>query len=1159
MLVIKNAGFIKLSVMRVMRKKLLFSHPLLTCFFMKARLFDIRYWRQKNESLKRYSFLSLVFVLIAASQVCAQTGTTTVTGAVRDERGQILSGVSVSLKGTNNGAVTDAQGHYAVKVNNTTGTLVFSFIGYDSSEEKINNRTSIDVTLKDNLKNLSLNDVVVIGYGTVRKRDLTGSVASVSGKDIAATPVPNIAQAMQGKLPGVNITSQDGRPGGAINIRVRGGGSISQSNQALVLIDGIPGNLNDIAPDQVERIDVLKDASSAAIYGSRGANGVVLVTTKAAKAGKTTITYNGYSKTNTPTKYLDALSPYDYLRYVWANAAANATAYQTPFEQLYGLGANAGSNTGGIESYRDLPSDDIQRQVYKESVSWSHALTLTGGTDKTKILFSASYTDDQGMKLHSYQKRANANVKITHKVADNITFDLNVRYTNTPTFGDEGTTSGSGSILSSSYRFRPIAMNHILGNVAVLQQSNNISQYGKNALWDNYSAVARISDYNPLTVSQNIVAIASLNWGIIKGLSYHTDISGSGAWGQRKYWSGATYNNYVDDVTGNKLWAGSADYRKTDSWGMRWANTLTYEFLINKNHKLNLLAGTEVANSGGTGISILANHFPSNFTEATAFAQINQYDATAGSAVFSSSVGTPDRLNSYFGRATYSFMDKYLLTATFRADGSSKFTANNRWGYFPAVALAWKVKQESFMQKADWVDNLNLRVAYGAVGNNNINSGSFTQGWGSVTDQRAQYDINHTRLAAYQLTTPSVLANPNLKWETTITRDFGTDFTLFGNKLSGTFDVYWNTTKDLLLQTTISGITGFTSTLGNIGQTSNKGIEISLLGTILKNKDWRITVGGNINFNKNNVDQLADNVSPLYGTAWAGSATYPASDFVLVPGKPVGQVRGLTYIGFYTPDDFTYTNGLYTLKPGVADLTSFIGVTHGIASGTDRPASQFAYPGMPKFKDVNNDGKVDDKDLSVIGSTTPVHTGGFNFNVSYKNIDLGINFNWSVGNDIYNANKLASLYGPKEGGVYENKLAILNDAYKIYNVVNGQLIRLKTPDELNAANTNASLPLAYSEIGVASSLGIEKGSFLRLNTLTLGYTVPKSVLSKAGISGIRIYGSIYNVFTITGYRGLDPEVGVNDNANNSIYPTTGLDYGAYPRARSFIMGLNINF
>ncbi|WEA02375.1 SusC/RagA family TonB-linked outer membrane protein [Mucilaginibacter sp. SJ] len=1120
-------------------------------------LFNAGHRRQKIRFLNRSFVLSFFFLLAMTCRLFAQADKT-VSGTVRDEHDRTLPGVSITVKGTSTGTTTDANGHYSLKVKGGSGTLIFSFIGYASIEENINNRTTINISLAGIQKDL--NEIVVIGYGTVKRRDLTGAVASVSGKDIAATPVPNVAQAMQGKLPGVNVTSQDGRPGAGINIRVRGGTSISQSNQALVLIDGVPGNLNDIPGDQVESIDVLKDASSAAIYGSRGANGVVLVTTKSAKAGKTNVSYNGYAKINTPNKYLQALNPYDYLQYVWANAAANGTAYQTPFEQLYGLGANAGNNTGGIESYRNLATDDIQKQAYKQSVSWNHALTITGGTDKTKVLFSATYSDDEGMKLQSYQRRATAAFKLTQKIFDNVTFDINTRYANTPTLGDESVTSGSGSILSSAYRFRPIATNHILGNVSALTASNNISQYGKNALWDSYSPVARISDYNPLSLSSNFVGIASLNWVIIKGLTYHTDFSGNGTWTQRKYWSGATYNGYIDDATGNKLYAGNADYRKNDSWGLRWANTLGYEFNINKDNKISLLAGTEFFNSGGTGISIQANYFPSNFTQQTAFAQINQYDRTKNSFAFSSSVNTPDRLNSYFARAMYNFKDKYLLTLTFRADGSSRFAANNRWGYFPGGAFAWRISQEPFMKDVNWVDNWKFRASFGAVGNNNIPTGLNTQSWGSVTDPRNQYDINHTTLAAYSLSNPTILSNPNLKWETTITRDIGTDFSLFGDKLSGTVDVYWNTTKDVLTQTTIPGVTGFTYTYANIGQISNRGIELSLLGTIFKNQNWRVTAGGNITFNKNKVDKLADNVTGLYGTNWASSATYPASDYQLVVGRPVGLVRGLTYDGFYTPNDFTYSNGMYTLNSGVPDLTSVSGgVVHGVSTGTDRPTGQIAYPGLPKYKDLNNDGKIDDKDLSVIGNTTPKFTGGFNISVAYKNIDLGLNFNYSVGNDIYNVNKLASLYGPKEAGIYENKLAIMANAYKIYNVVNGQLVRLKTPDEFNAANVNADLPLANSETGVTSTLGIEKGSFLRLNTLTLGYTVSKSALKKVGIGGLRVYGSVYNLLTITGYKGLDPEVGVNDNANNSPYPTTGFDFGSYPRARSFVVGVNLNF
>ncbi len=312
---------------------------------------------------------------------------------------------------------------------------------------------------------------------------------------------------------------------------------------------------------------------------------------------------------------------------------------------------------------------------------------------------------------------------------------------------------------------------------------------------------------------------------------------------------------------------------------------------------------------------------------------------------------------------------------------------NHRWGYFPAGAVAWKLSEEPFIKKINWLDNLKLRVSYGEVGNDGISSNLWSQSWGSVTDQRYQYAINEQRQSAYDLAS-STLANPNLKWETTITRDIGTDFSLFNNRLSGTVDLYKNTTKDLLMLTTIPGITGFTSTYANIGQTSNKGVELSLSGTIFENKNWRVTASGNINFNKSNVDKLAPNVTGLYGTDWAGVFTYPGNDYILQQGHPVGLVRGLTYDGFYTPADFDYNNGMYTLKKRCPILVPGWPLCMDSPPMTVQP-TQHAYPGMPKYKDLNGDGVIDDNDISVIGNMNPKHTGGFNLNASYKGIDFG--------------------------------------------------------------------------------------------------------------------------------------------------------------------------
>lgn len=1076
-----------------------------------------------------------------------------VTGTVLDEQGQPMIGVTVRLRDGKAGATTDLDGKFSIEVPQNS-VLVFSYIGYQEYTLTVGNQNNYIINMES--ENAALDEVVVIGYQTIKRKDLTGSVASVRGEDVATMPVANVAQALQGKLPGVNVTTQDGRPDATVSIRVRGGGSISQSNDPLILVDGITvKSLDDIPSDQVESIDVLKDASSTAIYGARGANGVILVTTKGAKEGKVSVSYNGYVKFNTPTKYLDTLDPYDYLSFVWGNAAALGDAYRVSFEKLYGLGSYAGNNAGGIDSYRNVPNQDIQKDVYNSSVSHNHDLTITGGNDKTRMLFSANYMDEEGMKINSYARRASFNFKINQKITKNLDVSFDARYSDRRTMGDEKTTNGSGSILSSSYRFRPIATSDILGDLDAMREGN-MEMYGRQSTWDRYSPAARIGDYEPLYIKQRLRGTASLNWRIIDGLTYHTDLSYNRTWEEDKIWGGAIYNNYMNDATGEKLYAGSVEWAKRGSWGLRWTNTISYDFnFLPEDHRLNLLLGHEVTDSGGDEIEIDANHFPANFTKDNAFAMINQYDKTAGTSNFFSGVDMPERILSFFGRVNYTLLDRYLFTFTFRADGSSKFSPEHRWGYFPAAAIGWRISEEPFMESTrDWLDNLKLRFSYGSVGNDGIDANLWSQMWTSETDMRWQYALNNQYSSSYDYSATE-MANKDLKWETTITRNIGVDFSFFNSRLWGSVDLYWNTTKDLLMLTSIPGITGFTATYDNIGQTSNKGIEISLSGEIYKDKDWNITAGMNINFNKGNVDELADNVTGLYSSSWCGSSSFPGNDYILKEGSPVGIVRGYIYDGFYTTDDFNYVNGQYVLKEGVADLGSFINPVHGV----DRPEGQNAYPGLPKYRDMNDDKVIDELDVCEIGDMNPVHTGGFNINATWKNFDLGLYFNWSYGNDVYNVNKIASMYCAKESGAYENKLAFMKDAYKIYDIVDGQLVHLTTPEQLNAANVNAKYPLPYSENGVTSTLAIEDGSYLRLNTLTLGYSLPQNLLRKVGISKLRIYGTVYNVFTITGYSGLDPEVSANTSNNNATYPTVGLDWGTYPRARSFVVGLNLTF
>ena len=671
-----------------------------------------------------------------------------VTGTVLDEQGQPMIGVTVRLRDGKAGATTDLDGKFSIEVPQNS-VLVFSYIGYQEYTLTVGNQNNYIINMES--ENAALDEVVVIGYQTIKRKDLTGSVASVRGEDVATMPVANVAQALQGKLPGVNVTTQDGRPDATVSIRVRGGGSISQSNDPLILVDGITvKSLDDIPSDQVESIDVLKDASSTAIYGARGANGVILVTTKGAKEGKVSVSYNGYVKFNTPTKYLDTLDPYDYLSFVWGNAAALGDAYRVSFEKLYGLGDNAGSNTGGIESYRNVSNQDIQKDVYNSSVSHNHDLTITGGNDKTRMLFSANYMDEEGMKINSYARRASFNFKINQKITKNLDVSFDARYSDRRTMGDEKTTNGSGSILSSSYRFRPIATSDILGDLDAMREGN-MEMYGRQSTWDRYSPAARIGDYEPLYIKQRLRGTASLNWRIIDGLTYHTDLSYNRTWEEDKIWGGAIYNNYMNDATGEKLYAGSVEWAKRGSWGLRWTNTMSYDFnFLPEEHRLNLLLGHEVTDSGGDEIEIDANHFPANFTKDNAFAMINQYDKTAGTSNFFSGVDMPERILSFFGRVNYTLLDRYLFTFTFRADGSSKFSPEHRWGYFPAAAIGWRISEEPFMESTrDWLDNLKLRFSYGSVGNDGIDANLWSQMWTSETDMRWQYALNNQYSSSY--------------------------------------------------------------------------------------------------------------------------------------------------------------------------------------------------------------------------------------------------------------------------------------------------------------------------------------------------------------------------------------------------------------------------
>lgn len=1053
-----------------------------------------------------------------------------VAGVINDVTGQPMIGVNVLVKGTTNGTITDFDGKYTLGGVSEKSVLVISYIGYLTQEVPVEGKKTIDVVLKEDTK--TLDEVVVIGYGTVKRRDLTGAVASVNNEALTANPVANVSQALQGRLPGVTVTSQDGRPGANVSIRVRGGGSITQSNDPLFIVDGFPvSSINDIPADQIESIDVLKDASSTAIYGARGANGVILVTTKGAKSEKVSVSYNAYVQMKEASNTLDVLNAQDYLLHTWSYATALGSSYGDAVAKSFGLGSANGNKYG---EYANVKTHNYTDDMLRTAMSQSHNLTITGGGEKTKLMFSVNYLDDEGIKINSGYNRFNSTLKVQQKLLSNLSLDLDVRYTESKVEGKDGTVNGRGSLLSYAYAYKPI--DNSLG-------TGEFSGFGNGDvnMDPTYNPVDLTNDVIDQTRRQNIRGIASINWEIIKGLTARTELGLNRGYSESKYYENGMTNGYK-----------YAKLTKGNSWGVRSATTLNYEVQgLGDDHKLSFLLGNEVLASKSNSSLMAGAGYTESFNFDKAFGMINMTDPSLGKDQFSNTIGTPSRTTSFFGRANYSFLGRYLLTGTFRADGSSKFAPNHRWGYFPAGAFAWRISDEPFMKETtDWLDNLKLRLSYGTAGADNIDASLWKETWTTKT-----IIANGQNVTVFQ--PEGMLSNPDLKWETTVSRNIGLDFGFFNNRLSGSIDAYWNTTKDLLMQVPIDATTGYSYQYQNIGKTSNKGVELSLNADIIRTKDFNLNVSATYNYNKNNIDELVDNVTTKYGSGWASSSSRPSNDYLFKEGASVGLIRGFQCDGFYTVDDFNYANGVYTLKEGVADLSSVVG---NYPNPFSLAKDQKAFPGAVKLRDVDGSGSVDELDVVDLGEVTPKHTGGFNLNATYKGFDLSASLAWQIGGNIYNATAMSNMYGNKDNSIGANRLSFMKDCYKVYDVnSSGDLVGVTDPAALNALNQNAKYAVPFYENGLVLSSFVEDASFLRLNTLTLGYTLPKSWTKKAYIQRCRIYATGTNLFTITGYSGLDPEVNANTKLNSSTYPTLGLDFGTYPRAKTYTIGLNLEF
>ena len=1029
-----------------------------------------------------------------------------ISGKVTDTSGTPLPGVTVAIKGTTRGTITDAGGNFSLQNIPSDAILVFSFVGMKTQEIAVAGKSSIKVILEE--ESIGLGEVVAIGYGTVRKRDLTGSVSSVSNQVLKDVPVTSAADAITGRMAGVQVTRTEGSPDAEIKIRVRGGGSITQDNSPLYLVDGFPvDNLNAIAPTDIESIDVLKDASSTAIYGARGANGVIIVTTKGGFEGKGKVNYNTYYGIKNITKFYDVLSPYDYVLY-----------------QLETLGLPSVQNSFGdirdIDLYKEMPGTNWQEKVFGQTgTSQYHNLAVSGGSVTSKYSVSLTRNDEKEIMLGSGLARTNLTANASHKVNNWLTVDFNTRFSDTRVKGMG--TSKNFNRLSSIVQYRPVE-----GIKSFIDQTLEEDFDPLYELYIQNPLRQTIDDYqrrNSVTFNLNGAASFRFSKNLTYRISYGYDYYQTG---EEKFYGIHTYESIL------KGEQPIVNISNTLASRYRLANTLTYSkrnFM--PGHNINVLVGQELNSYKRKAVSDKSQYFPKYIDPYSALnnIQLGTPDPTI------TSLSPDDNLNSYFGRINYDYKGKYLASATYRADGSSKFAPGNQWGYFPSASVAWRISDEVFMQWASqWLTDFKLRASYGAAGNNRISDNAWQKTFYVSTGPLFAEGNESTRTPFFKAN--SILSNEKLKWETTITRNLGLDFMLFKQRLNGTVEVYENTTQDLLIRATIPSSTGYSYQWQNIGQTSNKGIELTLNGTIVNKKDLVISASINIGFNRNNVDNLGGIQS------WEENSVVGADyDYLVEVGRPLGLMFGYEDDGMYSFDDFDYNadTKVYSLKEGVSDNKAILN-------------AQWFGPGTLKLKDQNGDLKITTEDRLVLGNANPKNTGGFNLNAQYKGFDFSAFFNWVYGNNIYNANKLR--WSCFEGTrAYRNLSSDMNNFFRTYNPETG--VRITDPNELAELNKDAAIWSPNYVLPKLHSWIIEDGSFLRLNTLTIGYSLPKKLISKIGIRQLRVYATGYNLWLWTNYSGYDPEV----DAVRSTPLTPGVDWQSYPRSRSFNFGLNVEF
>lgn len=1021
--------------------------------------------------------------LFTCSFVCASAqNTRNVSGTIRNQAGEALVGVSITVKGAAGGTTTGTNGEYTIVAPNNA-TLVFAHVGYKPREIDAKDRTTVDVTLEYNSNELS--QVVVVGYGTVRKSDLTGSVVSVKSEDLKAVPVTSFDQALQGRAAGVQVTQLSGKPGAETSIRIRGTTSINAGNEPLYVIDGMLvngdagdmstgvtlgpriGALSAINPSDIESIEILKDASATAIYGSRGANGVVLITTKRGRAGQGTVTFDTYYGQQQIANQVKVLNAAEFADFV---NDAKINANQTP---VYVNPPNLGEGT------------NWQNELFRKAPMANYQLSVSGGDDKTKYSISGGYFDQDGIIINSNFKRYSFRANFDREVNKRLTVGTSITYART---SSSGVLTNAGTIVpgvvTGSLLFNPVLPVYdstVKGGYTF--ENDRGTTLG--------NPIADAKEYNSITKSSRLIGSAYGRYKITNDLEFRTSF-GIDAFGDNE---ASFAPNYLKRTQASN---GEASVGNSD--GLTWLNenTLTYNKSWHEKHRITALGGFTMQKFNNESLFAYAFGFPDGRTgyHNIAVAENPQ------TPVNSESQWT---LLSYIGRVNYTFNDKYLFTLTGRIDGSSKFSEGNKYGYFPSGAFAWRVSKEDFMQNMEAVSDLKLRVSYGVIGNQAIPPyqslalvGPYGQG---VFNSSSGSEV-------YNGMEPLSYVNKDLKWESTRQFDIGFDLGLFKQRVALTVDYYQKLTYDLLLSTPIPTTSGFATTLLNVGNIKNKGVDVDLR-TINTTGELKWNTSFNLSVNRNEVTNLNTTTDILLQNA-----------LLLRKGESIGTFYGYIFEGIFQSDEEAAKSPVLV----------------GQEPTSPNPAS-VAKAGDRKYRDVNGDGKIDANDRTIIGSAQPKFTYGINNTLSYKNFDLSFFFQGSAGN------KLANF----------NSYNLLNFTGANNVLAEGGLNRW-TPE-----NPGNKYPRALSsgslDVGIFSSAIVEDASYLRLKNVTLSYNLPRNLLQKAKIQTARIYISGTNLWTLTKYSGYDPEANTYGQSTTLI----GIDNGGYPQSKIFQAGITLAF